>query len=211
MCKAKILDSTWVHGHDRAKWSKCLPKINAGMLSSTWSKTPFRIPFPAIHVQSHMARALQRLLAQASLVWLTMTSPNNDHLSSSTYLTTSNIYDISIADFWSLVYVLRCVVLVWILPCKMSSLCLNSKHHWTFVKTIFLLSQRDSSFSVLIIFNVVSVVWLPSCMRCSSSSKSTPKLKPYLAQIPRVSKSNSDTAISSCIQHILKNFCNLLV
>ena len=39
-------------------------------------------------------------------------------------------------------------------------------------------------------------------MRCSSSSKSTPKLKPYLAQIPRVSKSNSDTTKSSCIQHI---------
>lgn len=104
-------------------------------------KTPFRIPFPAIHVQSHMARALQRLLAQASLVWLTMTSPNNDHLPSSTYLTTSSIYDISMADFWSPIYVLQCLVLVWILPCKMSSSCLNSKHHWTFVKTIFLLSQ----------------------------------------------------------------------
>lgn len=127
-------------------------KSMPGCFHQHGQKTPFRIPFPAIHVQSHMARALQRLLAQASLVWLTMTSPNNDHLSSSTYLTTSNVYDISIADFWSLIYVLQCLVLVWILPCKMSSFCLNSKHHWTFVKTIFLLSQVDSSFSVLTMF-----------------------------------------------------------
>lgn len=122
-------------------------KSMPGCFHQHGQKTPFRIPFPAIHVQSHMARALQRLLAQASLVWLTMTSPNNDHLSSSTYLTTSNIYDISIADCWSLIYVLQCLVLAWILPCKISSSCLNSKHHWTFVKTIFLLSQ--SGFIIL--------------------------------------------------------------
>ena len=122
-------------------------KSMPGCFHQHGQQTPFRIPFPAIHVQSHMARALQRLLAQASLVWLTMTSPNKDHLSSSTYLTTSNIYDISMADFWSLIYVLQCLVLVWILPCKMSSLCLNSRHHWTLVKTIFPLSQ--SGFIIL--------------------------------------------------------------